>query len=576
MPETTKLAQYLFKRLQQLGVGSIHGVPGDYNLTLLDYVEPSGLHWVGSCNELNAGYAADGYAKVKGIGALITTFGVGELSAINAIAGAYTERAALVHIVGTPARASQDARLKIHHTFNDGNYRRFGQMAAHVTVAQISLRDPRLAPEQVDDILIQCLLHSRPVYIEVPVDLVDATVSSDRLESKLQIPKTLHTPGHDKAIAAVLEKIRAAKQPMIYVDGEARALGILDEVSTFIERTQWPTWTSSFARGLIDESLPNANGIYRGSYDSPEAQDFFKSADLVVVFGPHFSSTNSYAYTSIPRSEVTVSFTDTDISIGDQVYRDIPAKHALSLLLKQLDSSKVKTYDRAPEFPASTSAATFSSVSSDQTICQDALWPLFGNFLQPGDLVFGETGTASYGIRLLPLPKHARMFTSVTWLSIGYMLPATQGAALAQKELVASGDYKGLKSGRAILFIGDGSFQMTAQELSTIIREKLDIMIFLINNDGYTIERCIHGLKEGYNDIAPWKYLQLSEAFGAENGTYTASAKTYGELEKALSDEKLSNGKGLRMVELFLEREDAPKGPLIGLMEKQKAAVNGA
>src|SRR4051794_27575791 len=160
MPSTITLAEYLFIRLRQLGVGAIHGVPGDYNLTLLDYVEPTGLLWVGNANELNAGYAADGYARIKGVGALVTTFGVGELSAINAIAGAFTERAAVVHIVGTPPRASQDGRLKIHHTFNDGEYRRFGLMAAQVTVAQANLRDPRTCPEQIDEVLRQCLIHS--------------------------------------------------------------------------------------------------------------------------------------------------------------------------------------------------------------------------------------------------------------------------------------------------------------------------------------------------------------------------------------------------------------------------------
>ena len=163
MAPTVKLAEYLFQRLVQLGIGSVHGVPGDFNLTLLDYVEPAGLNWIGNANELNAGYAADGYARIKGISALVTTFGVGELSAINAIAGAYAERAAVVHIVGTPPRSTQDGRVKVHHTFADGNFTRFAEMAKHVTVAQASLRDPRSAPEQIDQILVQCLLHSRPV-----------------------------------------------------------------------------------------------------------------------------------------------------------------------------------------------------------------------------------------------------------------------------------------------------------------------------------------------------------------------------------------------------------------------------
>src|SRR5690242_18940427 len=128
---------------------------GDFNLDLLDYVEPSGLFWVGNANELNAGYAADGYSRIRGIGALVTTFGVGETSAINATSGALAERAPVVHIVRTPDRVTQNGRITVHHTFNDGNFRRFAQMHAHVIVALLSLSDPLTAPQEIDRVLQQ-------------------------------------------------------------------------------------------------------------------------------------------------------------------------------------------------------------------------------------------------------------------------------------------------------------------------------------------------------------------------------------------------------------------------------------
>ena len=593
MPETVKLAEYLFQRLRQLGVASIHGVPGDYNLTLLDYVEPSGIKWIGNCNELNAGYATDGYAKIKGIGAMITTFGVGELSAINAIAGAYTERAALVHIVGTPTRASQDNRLLIHHTFNDGEYRQFGKMAAHVTVAQTSIRDARTSPEQIDFLLQQCIIHSRPVYLEIPVDLVDVPVSAHRLSDPITVPEPIHTPSHDEVMSKIIDRISSAKQPAILVDGEIRALNIVSEVQKFVETTKWPTWTTTFAKSLIDETQTNVHGIYQGSFAPKESQDFWNSCDLIVCFGPHYSSTNSYAYGAIPNPDITISISDTEIRVGattttnalsrqEPTVRDIPAKHALTLLLSRLESSKITNYSPYPSLPRDQLTA-FSAVNSSDNITQTHIWHLLGNFMKTGDIIFGETGTAGYGCRIMPLPKHSRLFTPVTWLSIGYMLPASQGAALAQRELIADSEWAGgLTSARTILMIGDGSFQMTAQELSTMIKENLDIVIFLINNDGYTIERCIHGLKQGYNDIARWKYLQLPAALGAKEDTYLKSVSTYGDLEKVLSDEKLVSGKGLRMVEIVMDREDAPGGPLLSMInrqkeiEKGKVEVNGA
>ncbi|RMZ84270.1 hypothetical protein DV738_g764, partial [Chaetothyriales sp. CBS 135597] len=614
---SVELAAYLFTRLRQLGVGTVHGVPGDYNLTLLDYVVPAGLRWVGNCNELNGGYAADGYARVKGLGALVTTFGVGELSAINAIAGAYAERAAVVHIVGSPPRESQENRLPIHHTFKDGEYGRFSRIYAEVTVAQAIIRDPRVGVEQIDYVLEQCLVHSRPVYIEVPVDLVDARVSTDRLSTPVSIPRTVPSPAHDKALDAVLDKIYSAKQPIILVDGESAPLNIVSLVQKVVRETGWPTWVTGYSKGLVDETLPNVHGVYRGGFsEQKETPAFFNAADLVLVFGPHFSTTNSYQSSSLPNPLVTVSFSDSQIKIGTTVYRDIPARYAVSQLLARLDLSRIHKYEKYPSL-AKDKSQPFSSVSSNGTIDHTHFWPLIASFLRPGDLLFGETGTAGYGARVLRLPQNSRLFTPVTWLSIGYMLPAVQGGALAQRELLeerqrskdqngtTSGGNNSLNkdsghqqeeqeqppiggdgngqiinvdgaSGRTILFIGDGSFQMTAQELSTIIQLGLPVIIFLLNNDGYTIERCIHGLRQPYNDVAPWNYLRGPAFFGAkETETFTKQVRTWGELEQTLADDALTNASGsaprLRMVEVFLEREDAPP-PLDSLLAKQIAS----
>ncbi|OJJ66364.1 hypothetical protein ASPBRDRAFT_48999 [Aspergillus brasiliensis CBS 101740] len=564
-----KVAEYLFRRLKDLGVASVHGVPGDFNLTLLDYVEPAGLRWVGNANELNAAYAADGYARIKGIGAVVTTFGVGELSAVNAIAGAYTERAPVVHIVGTPSRDLQEGRKLVHHTFNDGEYGRFARIYEHLTIAQASLRDPRTAPAQIDEVLRQCLLHSRPVYIEVPMDMVHQYVSDERLALAVSTPEPVPTQIQDDVVARILERIYAAKQPVILVDGEIRPIGIVDEVQKIINATNWPTWTTNFGKGLVDGTRPNFHGIYRGNYDPTEVQDFYNGADLVLCFGPHFSSTNSYFYQIIPKPEVAILFTDTEVKFGTEIVRDIPAKLTTSRLIQTIDLNKIHRYDPYPSLPRD-ELVSFSELEEDKPITQDRLWRVFANFLRPGDILLGETGTAGYGVREMAFPQHTRLFAPVTWLSIGYMLPGAQGAALAQEELMASDNYHGIKDARTVLLIGDGSFQMTAQELSTIIRLKQNVVVFLINNDGYTIERCIHGRKQGYNDVSRWRYLQAPSFFGASEDTYTASVRTWKELQDVLSNEVVSNGKELRMVEIMLDREDAPIGPLSVLIDQQR------
>ncbi|KAF6799387.1 thiamine pyrophosphate enzyme [Colletotrichum musicola] len=213
MSSSVTLAEYLFTCLHQLGVEAVHGVPGDYNLDLLDYVKPPGLLWVGNCNELNAAYAADEYG-------------------------------------------------------------RFAQMHAHVTVAQESLWDPRTCAPQIDNILQQCLFHSRSVYIQVPADLVTTSLPADGLQRPIEIPVAGPDVGHDArdlVLAQIVERIHSSKKPVIIADGECRPLGIVAEVQALIDATQWPTWTTPFGKGLFDESRSNFHGIYKGDSNFPLA-----------------------------------------------------------------------------------------------------------------------------------------------------------------------------------------------------------------------------------------------------------------------------------------------------------------
>ncbi|KAI1413512.1 pyruvate decarboxylase [Hypoxylon sp. FL1857] len=569
MAVTVTLARYLLQRLHQLGVDSIFGVPGDTNLSLLDHVEPSGLRWIGSVNELNAAYSADGYARIKGIGALITTFGVGELSAISGIAGAYAERAAVVHIVGSPTKAQQHARQWVHHTIKDGDFETFAEIYSHVTISQARLRNPQICTEQIDDILSQCLHHSRPVYIEFPVDLVSALVPSDRLNYPIKLVVDEPIAPRDEVINEILRRMYLAKQPIVLVDGEIRAMNIIDDVQRMVELTEWPTWTTPFGKGLLNETLPNCHGIYRGKFDSEAVRSFVNEADLIMCFGPHLSATNTYGFSSAPRAEVTIYFTDTIVQIGDEKFPTIPIKLVTSRLLQMIQPSNLKHYNPYPDLPRD-SLLPFSGVPDDLPITHDRLWRLAANIIRPGDIILGDTGTSGHGVRTMALPKHTRLFTHVTWLCVGYALPAALGVALAQQELLTSSQYFGMEKAQTTMFIGDGGFQMTVQELATIIRYNLNIVMFVINNDGYTTERCFHGCKQGYNDIAPLRYLLAPAFFGAKDGTYTATAKTWRELKQVLQDDQLNNGQGLRMVEVLMDREDAPHGSLQTALQKQK------
>lgn len=501
----------------------------------------------------------------QGIGALVTTFGVGELSAINAIAGAYAERVPVVHVVGTPPRQSQETRAPIHHTFNDGVYDRFDQMQEYITVAQTMIKDYRTAPAEIDHVLQQCLLHSRPVRITIPDDMVALRVPAAGLDSRISVPLPVKQPQiEEEALRAVFERIYNSKKPMILVDGESRPLDILDEINHLVKVTEWPTFTSGFGKSLANETLPNVHGVF-----SPEHKEFVDSCDLILCFGPHYSTTNSHQLMTLPRKDTTIDFMGTAVKTDKEIFRDLSAKQFIQQLIAQLDASKLPKHTPQIIPPNNLSPVT----RSDLVTQVGGFWQRLSPFFREGDIILAETGTAGYGANQFTLPQHTRLFRPVTWLSIGYMLPAALGTSLAQRDLISRSEYHNLTRARTVLIIGDGSFQLTAQELSTIIHHKLDVTIFLINNDGYTIERCIHGRNAGYNDITPWRYLKAPALFGApeegEFAAHTQEIRTWGDMEGVLEDEKMSNAKGVRMVEVFLPRFDAPE-LLMGLLERQQ------
>ncbi|KAJ5996901.1 hypothetical protein N7522_008561 [Penicillium canescens] len=563
--DTIKLGDYLFTRLRQLGVESMFGVPGDYNLRLLDFVTPAGLHWVGNCNELNAAYAADGYGRIKGLAALVTTYGVGELSALNGIAGAYAENTPVVHIVGTPPRPLQDARTFMHHTFSDGDYRRFAAMSIHITAAQSRIVDSTTAPEKIDWILQQALIHNKPVYLEVPDDMPDVLVSAANLKTKITVPAPPCSAQEPQVLAQILERIYQAERPFILVDGESTGLGIVNQLDALIKATGWPTWTSVYGKGLADEQLPNVYGLYAGGFGDDAAKAYFEEADLVLTFGPHYSDTNSYFYTTVPKPKVAITFSGSNIQIKDETFRDMSARNILSRILENLDSTKLVKLTGPPK----TKLTIDTNTPDTDALVQTNFYPLVNSLFKEGDIILTETGTAAHGGRNFTLPSKSRLFGAVTWLSIGFMLPATLGTALAQREQNANT----IRKAQTILFIGDGSLQMTAQEISVMIREKLNIVIFIINNDGYTIERVIHGRKQAYNDVPFWRHAHALTYFGAEEehaAANTFQARTVGELKGVLADERISNGSGVRLVEVFMDREDV-QGALLYLLNKQLA-----
>ncbi|KAF4636146.1 hypothetical protein G7Y89_g1942 [Cudoniella acicularis] len=542
------VAEYLFTRLQQIGVESIHGVPGDYNLVALDYISKLGLKWVGNVNELNAGYAADGYARVKGMSAIITTFGVGELSALNAIAGAYSEHVPVVHIVGCPSTASQKDGMLLHHTLGNGNFNVFADMSQNISCCLEKLNDASTVASQIDHALQQCWVQSRPVYLMIPTDIVQKKVEGGRLKT----PIDLHYPGNDPdredyVVQVVLKYLLAAKNPIILVDACAVRHRVLEEVHDLVNKTNLPVFVTPMGKSAVNETHENYGGVYAGDGSQLAVKERVEASDLILTIGAIKSDFNTSGFTYKTSQLNTIDFHSTYIAVKYSEYPGVHMRGVLRKVIDTIDPSKLSAIP-GPKIHNEIKA----NDDGTQTITQAWFWPKVGSYLKDNDIVITETGTANFGIWETKFPAGVTAISQVLWGSIGYSVGACQGAALATRD-------SGLNR-RTILFVGDGSFQLTAQEVSTMIRLGLKPTIFVICNDGFTIERFIHGMNADYNDIANWHFKDLVKVFGAKDGSYkTFQIKTKDEVNKLFVDPEFNAANCLQFVELYLPKEDAPR-----------------
>ena len=311
-------------------------------------------------------------------------------------------------------------------------------------------------------------------------------------------------------------------------------------------------------KGAIDETLPNYGGVYAGDASNPDVRNAVESADLIISVGAIKSDFNTAGFTYRTSQLNSIDFHSSHIQVKYSVYQNCRMNGVLKKVAQQLGKVNVtptpSVHRPLPEGKA-----------GDQTITHEWLWPRFSSWVRNDDIVISETGTSGYGIWEVVFKKGVEGISQILWGSIGYAFGCTQGAALAGREV-------GKK--RTVLFTGEGSFQLTAQELSTIIRHKLTPILFIICNQGYTIERFIHGMEAKYNDIGDWKYQELPASFGAPLGSYqTYQLKTKDDVVKLLGDKEFGEPDKLKVVEIYMPKDDAPT-PL--KMTAEASAKNNA
>ncbi|TKA30956.1 hypothetical protein B0A50_01924 [Salinomyces thailandicus] len=554
---TIPLGRYLWERIHQCGINHIFGVPGDFNLTLLDHIyDVPGLSWTGNTNELNAAYAADGYARVRNsAGCVVTTHGVGELSALNGIAGSMTEQVKVISVVGQTSRAMQKNRMMIHHSIGFApDHQIFSKASKDFRCAAAELMSEEGAVEEIDRVLRECFVQSRPVYIFLPIDLVDRPVSAKALERPLDLVNHGDEKAIEEAAKAVIEALASSKNPSIFVDCLVHRHQAVDEMRQLVDKLAIPVYSSNMSKGIIDDTHPHYVGLFNGLPSAPGVETAIQASDLVLSIGSLPSDTNSGGFTRRMKAENMVEIDTEVVSVkGQKTFSDAPIKAVLRKLVEQipLDGMPKVAKPQLPERP------TEDDIDS-KMITQSWVWHRIAKYLQPQDVVFGETGTAAFGIPDTTFPAEVTWFTQTYYGSIGWATPAAFGSEIALADLAAS---KARARGRTVLITGDGSLMLTVQEVGNMIKQKLCPILFVINNAGYTIERVIHGAKQSYNDIVPFDYRHMLPFFNmpeAEAKKNFHRAETKEELEEVLGRENVKAPKTVQVVEVVMDAMDVP------------------
>lgn len=528
---TKTVIEHVLACLQELGIHHVFGVAGDYAFPVEDAVcESNSMTWIGNCNELNAAYAADGYARINGMAALSTTFGVGELSAINGIAGSYAENLPVFHLVGMPASGVQKSGRQVHHTLGNGDFSLFYELGQRLACAH-AIMTPENCVQETQRLIAGALRERRPVYIGFPSDYAVLPVKTPENIAPHALPVS-NSASLSAAVAAITAKLAASKSTCILPGILSARSGLIEDVRALINKTGLPYATMFMDKAIISESDPHYAGMYNGKLMNPQVREFVENCECVLSVGAVMTDFNTGSFTAEIAPQKLISIMAEHVSVGTTIFPDVYMRDILSALITALPHTD------CPVLPATGLGLPVSDVSGE--IIPQYLYPRFEQMFRKDDIIIAETGTVSMGLGFALLPEGAQFHNQTLWGSIGWATPAAFGAAVAAPDK------------RIILITGEGAHQLTAQEISQFDRAGLKPLIFVLNNDGYLIERLLCKDPEAvYNDLPQWRYAQLPQALGCDDW-YCSRVTTCTELDDAIKEAE--SGDRAAYIEIITDR----------------------
>lgn len=546
---TTKfesIGQYLLKRLYEAGVKHIFGVPGDYVLGFYDIMVKSPVKHIGTTREDCAAFAADGYARCQGMGALAVTYGVGALNTVNAVAGAYAESSPVIVISGAPGVREQLDDPLIHHRFGPFTFQR--EIFERITCATVVLNDPVIAFRQIDHALAAARRYCKPVYIEIPRDLVMTPGYPMPAESLPQFVSDESALA--EAVAETLELMAQSISPMIIAGVELHRRGLQGDLLELVERSHLPVAATLTGKSVIAERHPAYLGIYEGAMSSEHARYMVEQSDLLLMLGVTLNDIDTGIYTAKLDPHHMVRAALDEVTIRAHRYPRVSLADFLSAL-----SGAVKTTGNAYTAPpVALQAEKFPQSNRPMSIAR--LVERLNQALSPEMMVICDVGDCLFASIDLRVHEQSEFLASSYYATMGFAVPAALGAQIARPDH------------RALILVGDGAFQMTGTELSTHAHLGLNPIVIVFNNAGYSTERFI--LEGPFNDISPWRFDRLGEVFGPLSGY---DARTEDEFESALLS-ALNNQSMSSIINVHLSVDDASSA-MKRLAAHLKARVKG-
>lgn len=528
MNQPKKIGEYLIDRLYDLGARHIFGVPGDYVLGFYKQLDQSPLQVINTCDEQGAGFAADAYARIRGIGVVCVTYCVGGLKIANTTAEAFAEKSPVIVIAGAPGVKERAKNPLLHHKVRefDTQFKVFEQL----TIASTVLEDADTAFSEIDRVLAAALRYKRPVYIEIPRDMVNVIGTDSHKNLKFEDgsdPDVLR-----ESLEEAVQMINNARRPVIIAGIELHRFGLQDKLVEFIGKTNIPVASTLLSKSVIAEKHPLYLGVYEGAMGHEDVRQYVESSDCLILLGALMSDVDLGIYTAQLDQAKSIYVTSEKTAIRFHTYENIQWEDFIEGLLSADVHPRERTKIPHPEEP-------LAFVGESQVkITIQRLFQRLNSFLDDHTVVIADPGDSLFAGADLLIHGGTEFLSPSYYTSMGFSIPASLGVQLANPKV------------RPLVLVGDGAFQMTGMELSTIARFQLNPIVVVLNNGGYATER---PMQDGsFNDIQSWNYSRIPEIIGAGKGF---TVETEGDLEKALQFTK-NDRENFCILDVRLEKGD--------------------